>query len=81
MKWTIGKILITAFLGMAVVVMVLGIIGYYGIDKEGKAISELGAVRLPSIESMLIVSEGQTAVDTTENALLSRAIDLETRRG
>ena len=80
-KWTIGKILITAFLGMAAVVMVLGIVGYYGMDEEGKAISELGAVRLPSIESMLIVSEGQTAVDTTENALLSRAIDLKTRQG
>ena len=80
-QWTVGKILITSFLGMAAVVMVLGIVGYYGIDKEGKAINELGVVRLPSIESMLVVSEGQTAVDTTENALLSRAIDLKTRQG
>ena len=80
-QWTIGKILITSFLGLAAVVMVLGIVGYYGIDNEGKAINELGAVRLPSVESMLIVSEGQTAVDTTENALLSRAINLKTRQG
>jgi methyl-accepting chemotaxis protein len=79
-KWTIGKILITAFSSVAVVVMVLGFVGYYGIDREGKAIIELGQVRLPSIESMLIVSEGQTAVDTNENALLSRAIDLNTRQ-
>jgi len=80
-KWTVGKILITSFLGMAAVVTVLGIVGYYGIDKEGKAINELGTVRLPSVESMLVVSEGQTAVDTTENALLSRAIDLKARQG
>ena len=80
-KWTVGKILITSFLGLSAVVMLLGGVGYYGIDKEGKAISELGGVRLPSIESMLIVSEGQTAVDTTENSLLSRAIDLKTRQG
>jgi len=80
-QWTVGKMLITSFLCMAAVVTVLGGVGYYGIDKEGKAINELGAVRLPSVESMLIVSEGQTAVDSTENALLSRAIDLKTRQG
>lgn len=80
MKWTIGKILVTAFMGVAAITMILGVVGYYGIDKEGKAINELGGVRLPSVESMLIVSEGQTAVDTTESALLSRAIDLQTRQ-
>ena len=79
-KWTVGKILITGFLGVAAVAVVLGVVGYYGIDKEGKAIEQLGTVRLPSIESMLTVSEGQTAVDTTENSLLSRAINLETRQ-
>jgi len=79
-QWTVGKILITAFLVMSGIVMALGTVGYYGIDTEGKAISELGSVRLPSIESMLVVSEGQTAVDTNENALLSRAIRLETRQ-
>jgi methyl-accepting chemotaxis protein len=81
MKWTIGKILITSFLVVAAITMVLGIVGYYGIDKGSEAINELGVVRLPSVESMLIVSEGQTAVDTTENALLSRAIHLNTRQG
>ena len=43
-QWTVGKILITSFLGMAAVVMMLGIVGYYGIYKEGKAINELGVV-------------------------------------
>ena len=79
--WTVGKILISAFMVVAVVTMVVGVVGYYGIDSEGKAIDELGGVRLPSIESMLTVSEGQTAVDATENALLSRAVRLKTRQG
>ncbi len=79
--WTIEKKLIAAFLSVASVTAVLGIVGYYGVNQGGIAINELGGVRLPSIESMLVVSEGQTAIDTTENALLSRAIDLETRQG
>ncbi len=80
-KWTIGKKLIASFLGVAVVTAALGIIGYYGVNQGAIAINELGTVRLPSIESMLTISEGQTAVDTTENALLSRAIDLKVRQG
>jgi hypothetical protein len=79
-KWTIGKKLIASFLSVATVTAVLGIVGYYGVNQGEIAINELGSVRLPSIESMLVVSEGQTAVDTTENALLSRAIHLNTRQ-
>ena len=80
-KWTIGKKLIASFLSVALVTAILGIVGYYGVNQGGIAINELGIVRLPSIESMLVISEGQTAVDTTENALLSRAIHLKTRQG
>ena len=80
-KWTIGKKLIASFLSVATVTAVLGIVGYYGVNQGGIAINELGTVRLPSIESMLTVSEGQTAIDTTENSLLSRAIHLKTRQG
>ncbi len=80
-NWTIGKRLIASFICVAFVTAVLGVVGYYGVNQGGIAINELGGVRLPSIESMLVVSEGQTAIDTTENALLSRAIDLKTRQG
>ncbi len=80
-KWTVGKILIIAFMVLAAITTVLGTVGYYGVNQGGIAINQLGGVRLPSIESMLVVSEGQTAVDTTENSLLSRALDLQTRRG
>ncbi len=78
-QWTIDKKLIAAFLSVAAVTAVLGIVGYYGVNQGGIAINELGDVRLPSVESMLVISEGQTAVDTTENALLSPSIDQATR--
>ena len=78
--WTIGKKLIASFLSVAAVTAVLGIVGYYGVNQGGIAINELGGVRLPSVESMLTVSEGQTAIDTTENALLCPTIDMKTRQ-
>jgi hypothetical protein len=78
--WTIGKKLIVSFLSVAAITATLGMIGYYGISEAGKAIEELGVVRLPSVQAMLVISEAQTAVDSSENALLSRAITLETRQ-
>ncbi len=78
-QWTIGKMLITSFMMLAIITTVLGVVGYYGVNQGSLAIIELGSVRLPSIESLLVVSEGQTAVDTTENALLSRVIDHKIR--
>ena len=73
--WTIGKKLIVSFLGVAAIALALGILAYYGAVSSGKSIDEIASVRLPSIESLLIISEAQTAVDAGENALLCIALD------
>ncbi len=78
-NWTIGKKLITAFTTVAAITLLLGIVGYYGAVNSGQAINEIGSVRLPSVSSLLVMSEAQTAVDSAENALLSRDIDLKLR--
>ena len=65
-QWTIGKKLITSFLAVAAITLLLGIVGYYGAVKSTESISEIGKVRLPSVESLLIISEAQTAVDGTD---------------
>ncbi len=78
--WTIGKKLIVSFLSVAVLTALLGIVGYYGVNQGGIAIREIGDVRLPSVESMLIVSQGQTDLNSTENALLCPTIDATERK-
>ena len=78
-QWTIGKKLIISFLAVAVITLLLGIVGYYGAVKSTESINEIGKVRLPSVSSLLIMSEAQTAVDSAENALLSRDINLKAR--
>jgi methyl-accepting chemotaxis protein len=79
-QWTIGKKLISAFLAVATITLLLGLAGYYGQVKSNQAIRELGKVRLPSVEALLTISEAQTAVDGTENGLLSRDINLKDRQ-
>jgi methyl-accepting chemotaxis protein len=76
----LGTKLLLGFGAVAVITLIVGIVGYYGAVKGEQSVDEIGAVRLPSINSTLIMSEAQTAVDSVENALLSRAIDLKTRQ-
>lgn len=76
----LGTKLLLGFGIVAMITLVLGIVGYYGAIKGESAVEEIGGVRLPSIDSMLTMSEAQTAVDGVENALLSRDIDLKDRQ-
>jgi methyl-accepting chemotaxis protein len=54
--------LATLVLIMMVALTVVGAAGYAGISKVGGAVNEIGLVRLPSIQGLLAMSEGQTAV-------------------
>ncbi|MFO7884892.1 MAG: MCP four helix bundle domain-containing protein [Desulfobacteraceae bacterium] len=76
----LGTRLMLGFGVVALITLIVGIVGYYGAIKGELSVEEIGGVRLPSINSTLIMSEAQTAVDSVENALLSRAIDLKTRQ-
>ena len=78
--WTIGKKLVVSFLSVAFITAILGVVGYYGINKGAGAIGEIGAVRLPSVQALLVISEAQTAIDSSENALLCRKLDASGRQ-
>ncbi len=78
--WTIGRKLLTSFSVVAAITLLLGLVGYYGATRSNEAIAEIGVNRLPSVSSLLIMSEAQSAVDGAENALLSREIDLAARQ-
>lgn len=71
--------LLGGFSIVALIVLVLGIIGLTGARSLDGYIDEIGTVRLPSIESLLIISEAQTAIDSAENALLAGLLTGEIR--
>jgi methyl-accepting chemotaxis protein len=58
-KWKLAVLVAVMMLALAV----LGIAGYRGISEVGGSVNEIGLVRLPSIYGLLVLSEGQTAVD------------------
>ena len=64
--------LLIAFIAVAILASIIGLVGYTGMQQVMKAQTEISDVRLPSIQSLLIISEAQTAVDAAENMLLAR---------
>ena len=79
-KWTIGKKLIVSFLSVAVVTAVLGVVGYYGVNQGGKAINDLGGVRLPSVESTLAIRAEAENIRGTLRTLAISGLPKETRQ-
>jgi methyl-accepting chemotaxis protein len=57
-KWKLATLVAI----MMVALVVVGASGYKGIAKVGASVNEIGVVRLPSIQGLLVMSEGQTAV-------------------
>ncbi|MBK7142093.1 MAG: MCP four helix bundle domain-containing protein [bacterium] len=80
MTWTIGRKLFAAFLGVASITLILGIIGYYGASRAVRSVDEIGVVRLPSVQGLLIMSEAQTAIESAENLLLSTGMNESARQ-
>ena len=72
--------LLSSFGLVALIALILGLVGYYGTLQSSSSIYEIGIVRLPSVESLLVLSEAQTAIDSTENALLTRGLSLKDRQ-
>ena len=78
--WTIRQRLFVAFAAVTIITVVVGCIGYYSASTSSTALAEVGQNRLPSVQSLLIISEAQTAVDSGENALLAKNMTAETRQ-
>ena len=58
-KWKLAVLVAVMMLAL----VVLGFSGYRGIANVGESVNEIGVVRLPSIYGLLVLSEGQTAID------------------
>ncbi len=69
-NWTIGRKLIASFLVVAAVTFALGVVGYYGAVKSEKHIHEIGVVRLPSVDSMLVIKDASNAVKVCQRTML-----------
>ncbi len=67
---------ILAGFGFAVVVAVIvGLVGYAGIQKMSGHVEEIGAVRLPSVQSLLEIRIGSEQIKTAQSTLINLSAD------
>jgi methyl-accepting chemotaxis protein len=62
--------LLAGFLAVIIVLIVIGLIGFNGLTSVGKQLTEATTNRLPSVNALQVISEGQTAVKAAERSLL-----------
>lgn len=67
--WTIGRKLLGSFLLVSAVTALLGGVGYYGVNSGSRAIDEIGAVRLPSVDSLLQIEQDAQNIRGTMRTL------------
>lgn len=67
--------LITGFLIVALIVALVGFIGYYVSNKMYKIQEEFTDIRLPSVQAILSISEAQTSINNSVNQILLNVIN------
>jgi methyl-accepting chemotaxis protein len=78
--WTIGKKLITAFLGVALITLLVGLVGLYGAYVGEKAVREISVVRLPSVDSLLLMKNNGEQIRGSIRTLLTPGLAMEMRQ-
>ncbi len=56
MQGGIGRKLVLSFIGISLIGLITGIFGYYGVFLSQKAVHEIGSVRLPGVENLLVIA-------------------------
>jgi methyl-accepting chemotaxis protein len=76
----LGVKLIGGFSIVALIVLVVGFFGLNGSSRLARNISNIADKQLPSIQSLSVISEAQTAVESAENSLLATNLDAAGRK-
>ena len=79
-EWTIGKKLMASFFLVSAITAGLGFVGFHAVSRGGEAIEEIGAVRLPSVDSLLKIKEGAENIRGTMRTLGIAGLPAEIRR-
>jgi methyl-accepting chemotaxis protein len=62
--------LLTGFGAVLIVLMTIGLIAYHGLNTVGTQLDGIATNRLPAIDALLVIKEGQTTIKALERALL-----------
>ncbi|MDD5284373.1 MAG: methyl-accepting chemotaxis protein [Desulfuromonadaceae bacterium] len=68
----LGTKIISGFAAVVLITVVMGGVGFYGMNEIAKDLDEIGDNRLPSVQSLLIMSESMNRVMVSERGLINR---------
>ncbi len=72
--WTIKRRLFLGFSILGLITIGIGYVGYYALQAVSFNVTELGVVRLPSVQTLLKIKVAQSQIDSADNALLSKEV-------
>ncbi len=79
-RMKLGTKLLLGFFTVALITLGLGIIGYYGAIKAEKSVNEIGAVRLPGVDSLLVIKGEAEAIRGTMRTLALPGLSADVRQ-
>jgi methyl-accepting chemotaxis protein len=77
---SLGAKLIGGFVFIAVIALIIGLIGWWGVSRLADNVVEIGEVRLPSVESLLIMEGGYETLRVAQRSLLNPELDEDARQ-
>ena len=72
--------LIAGFAAVAVITAITGLLGLFGTWKTSGGLEEVGGVRLPSVQGLLMMAEGQSAAGMAMRTLTISELSIEQRK-
>lgn len=74
-KMSLAAKLLSAFVVIAAITALVGVVGILKVNVLGGVVSDLGGNYLPSVQNLQIINEAQTAIDGADKALLCTKLD------
>lgn len=68
-----------SFGSIALIVLFIGLFGYYASEKSKQTVHEIGMLRLPSVESLLVIQKNAVALKVVQRTLLDLGLSREER--
>jgi methyl-accepting chemotaxis protein len=74
-----GTKVLTGFGFAIAVAVIVGLVGYYGVNKLSGHVAEVGMVQLPSVQALLDIRVGSEQIKNAQRTLLNSSLDYSTR--
>jgi len=73
-QMTLGNKILAGFIMVTCIAALMGVVGYWGLHDVTNEMNEIGEVRLPSVEGLMVMSESQNKIMVGERGLTNRRL-------